>query len=56
MKLVRVFGYGGIVLGLIRFTEYYFFGDIHHGYALAWAFHALLSGLAILYLVRKKPE
>lgn len=54
MEPARIFGYGGIVLGLVRFLEYSFVGDTHRGYALVWMVHAFVSGVAILWLTRKK--
>lgn len=54
MNFVRLAGYGGIVLGLLRLLEFYFFGDLHRGYALAWALHALVSGVLIIWLTRKE--
>lgn len=56
MNFYRIFGYIGVVLGLLRFFEYYFLGDIHGGYALAWATHAFISGVALLWLTRKDSK
>lgn len=53
MKVARLIAYLGLVFGALRLAEYYFFGDLHRGYALAWAIHALASGIAILWLTRK---
>lgn len=56
MKLARIFGYLGLIWGVLRLDEYYFFGDLHHGYALAWAIQALVFGIAVLFLAKEKPE
>jgi len=56
MKMARIFGYLGLVLGVLRLAEYYFFGDLHRGYALAWAVQALVFGVAILTLTKEKSQ
>ena len=52
MGIIRVFAYIGIGMGTLRFLEYFIFGDLHRGYALAWAIHALASGIILLWITR----
>ncbi|HEY4474423.1 MAG TPA: hypothetical protein VJC06_00670 [Candidatus Paceibacterota bacterium] len=56
MKLARIFGYVGLIWGALRLAEYCFLGDLHRGYALAWAIQALVFGVAILALTKEKSE
>lgn len=56
IRFVRILAHIGIFIGLLRLVEYHFFGDLHRGYALAWAIHALVSGVLILLLTAKEAE
>lgn len=56
MRFARVMAYVGIAVGILRLLEFYFFGDLHRGYALAWAAHALISSVLILWLVKREVK
>lgn len=56
MKFARRCAYVGLLVGALRLLEYYFLGDLHHGYALAWAIHALVSSVLILWLVKREEN
>lgn len=56
MKLIKWLSYAGIIVGLLRFAELYFLGDLHHGYAVPLAVVPLVSGALILWLVRGVEE
>lgn len=50
LKVAKWAGYIAIILGILRLVDYYFYGNAHHLYALAWALHALITGLLMIWL------
>lgn len=54
--MARIFGWVGVIFGILRLLEYFFFGDLHSGYALGWAIHAFVSGILLLWLSEEKRQ
>lgn len=57
LKIARwIFCVGGLGVVVLRLGEYYFLGDWHHGYALAWIVHALVTVPIALWFIRREEK
>ena len=55
-KFARGICYIGLIVGVWRLAEFYLYGDLHQGHAIAWAVHALVSAPLALWLIRREEK
>lgn len=56
MKVAKWIVYIALTVGVFRLIEYYFFGDLHRGYAFAWYIHALVTAPLALWFIRREEK